>query len=55
MKIMYVHGLGGSGNGSSAKNIKNYFGSSHTYILGTYDLLNPTVASLMNLQKTQTP
>ena len=43
-KVIYVHGLGGSGNGSSARNIKKMLGEEHEFSAGTYDLLNPAAA-----------
>lgn len=43
-KAIYIHGLGGSGNGSSARNIKKILETDYEFFAGTYDLLNPSEA-----------
>ncbi len=43
-KAIYIHGLGGSGNGSSARNIKKLLETDYEFSAGTYDLLNPSEA-----------
>lgn len=43
-KVIYIHGLGGSGNGSSAQNVKKLLGSKYEFSAGTYDLLKPAEA-----------
>ena len=43
-KIIYIHGLGGSGNGSSARNIKKALDGKCEFFAGTYDLLTPEKA-----------
>lgn len=43
-KVIYIHGLGGSGNGSSAKNIRKILDSGYEFSANTYDLLKPSEA-----------
>jgi len=47
-KAIYIHGLGGSGNGSSAKNVKKMLESvwpgEYEFFAGTYNLLEPKQA-----------
>lgn len=40
-KAVYIHGLGGSGTGSSAKNIKTLLSGLYDVQANTYDLLDP--------------
>lgn len=57
MKIVYVHGLGGSGTGSSSKNIQKLLDGiykdsmqKYDFYAGTYDLLQP-MESFNQIQK----
>lgn len=40
-KAVYIHGLGGSGNGSSAANVRKALVSEYEFSASTYDLLKP--------------
>lgn len=40
-KVVYIHGLGGSGEGSSAKNIRKMLEAEYELSASTYDLLQP--------------
>ena len=43
-KAIYIHGLGGSGNGSSATNVRNFLKGRYELSANTYDLLQPEEA-----------
>ena len=43
-KLLYIHGLGGSGNGGSALNVKKELGFLYDVKASTYDLLDPAKA-----------
>ena len=43
-KAIYIHGLGGSGNGSSARNVKKLLEGEYEFSASTYNLLNPEQA-----------
>lgn len=43
-KVIYIHGLGGSGNGSSANNVKKALGCNYEFSANTYNLLQPAAA-----------
>ena len=43
-KVVYIHGLGGSGNGTSAQNVKKALGEGFEFSANTYDLLKPEQA-----------
>ena len=42
--VVYIHGLGGSGNGSSARNVKATLGEDYDFYAGIYNLLEPKKA-----------
>lgn len=43
-KAVYIHGLGGSGEGSSSKNIRKFLADEYDLSSSTYDLLQPQEA-----------
>lgn len=43
-KAIYIHGLGGRGNGSSAQNVKKLLETEYEFSAATYNLLNPEQA-----------